>query len=52
MEMIVEDSSAKKWTENFREQKIGDGLEPIPGCGMTGNLYAQAAQLLNQAPHF
>ena len=64
MKVMIEDGATKQRQQNFWKQKIGDRLEPISGCGMSGHVHAETAQLLvtnraladklgiNGTPHF
>src|ERR1700690_1050758 len=52
MNLLCEDRSFHERGNHFREQQVGDGAQSIAGGGMSGDIDAQPAQLLNQTPDF
>lgn len=51
MDVFSKNSSAQHRRDNFRKQKIGDRPKLIARGRMTGDIDAQAAQLLNETPY-
>ncbi len=52
VEVLVEDRAAQQRPQNLRQEQVRDRAQLISGGGMAGDIHAQAAQLLNQAPDF
>src|ERR1700688_4339358 len=52
MKVGVEDGATQQGGEDLGEQQVGNRLQAIAGGGMSGNVYTEAAQLLNEAPDF
>jgi hypothetical protein len=51
LDAVTERASAQHGRENFGKKKIGNFLQLVTGCGMTGDVDAQATELLDQAPN-
>ena len=51
MHATVEESAAQQRGKNFRKKQIGNRLQEIASGGMSCDIDAQAAQLLDKAPY-
>jgi len=52
LNLFAEDRPFEQWVEYIRKQQVRDSAKLVPGCGMPGDIHAQAPQLLNQPPYF
>ena len=50
MNLFCENRSLEERRDHFRKKQVGNGAQPVAGCRMTGDIDAEAAQLLDQPP--